>query len=121
MRIVEVVLVPPKSREAALNQASYMSHQIDICLKRRENMDSSREAAEAKLLRLEKTLESLNQQLSALARTESNWKEKLEVLKTEYSLTEAEILETKSSLLRKQIRNLESFAGKKDSGKTTEI
>lgn len=80
---------------------------------------NNKKLAKNKISKLEKVLREYDLQIEAIDTSSSNWKKTLEELKLNYSLTEAEILELKSSLLREKIQNLQKQAGIQDTGKTT--
>jgi len=119
MKVTEVKLNEPKSRRAALNQAVYILDQIDVANQRRRNIMNNKKLANDKISKLEKVLREYDSQIEAIDISSSNWKKTLEELKLNYSLTEAEILELKSSLLREKIQNLKLKADIQDTGKTT--
>lgn len=62
---------------------------------------------EKKLKRLEETLENYRNQLDTLTGVEENFDKFLEDLTSKFNLTQSEILETKSELLRKRIAGLQ--------------
>lgn len=106
MQVVEMKINKPKTRKAALNQAVFMEKCLDNCFERKENIMRNKEAVTAKIMKLNKTLEEYDKQLVEIDKTAINWHQTLESLKLEHSLTEAEILELKSSLLRTKIEEL---------------
>lgn len=118
MKVTEVKLNKPKNKQAALNQAVYILDQIDVYDRRKENIMNNKKLANEKISRLEKVLQEYDSQLETINTNSSNWKKTLEDLKLDYSLTEAEILELKSSLLREKIQNLKLKADIQNTGKT---
>lgn len=108
-RVVKVS--EPKDRNSALNLAAYMTQQVEIHLKREENLRMNKSNAEEKLKRLQETIGQIENQIKSVDKTKSDWQSSLEILKTKFSLTESEILEVRSELLRKQITNLQRQAG----------
>lgn len=106
MKVTKVEVNKPKNKQAALNQAVYILDQLDVYNRRKENIMNNRNLANEKIRRLEKVLQEFDSQLDTIDINSSKWKQTLEDLKLDYSLTEAEILELKSSLLREKIQNL---------------
>lgn len=119
MKVIEVRLNKPKSKQAALNQAVYILDQLDVYSLRKENIMKNKKLANEKISKLEKVLQEYDSQLETIDINSSTWKKTLEDLKLNYSLTEAEILELKSSLLREKIQNLNLKAGIRETGKST--
>jgi len=106
----------PRTRQKALNLAAYMCKQIDNWGKRRENLMSNIEATKKKIAKLEETLSQYFLQLEKIDTSKEDWNKKLKDLQDMHQLLEAEILETKSSLLRQQISELKKQAGVSDAG-----
>jgi len=118
MKITGVKFETPKTKESALNLAAYMSEQLEIYKRRKVNLVKSKSDTEVKLKRLQEQLTEIDKQISTVNTNESNWKSQLNSLQTNHSLTEAEILETKSEILRKKINSLRKEAGVEFSGET---
>lgn len=118
MKVAIVNPNKPRNKKAALNQAVYILEQIDAYDLRKENIMRNKILANEKISKLEKVLQDYNLQLEAIDTNSTNWKKYLEDLKLEYSLTEAEILELKSSLLREKIQNLKLKADIQDTGES---
>jgi chromosome segregation ATPase len=97
----------PKSKQKALNSGASLFAQIESLEQRRVNLMTNISTSENKLVRLEETLVHYKEQLDELSLLSEVSKEALERLMGEYNLTQAEILETKSALLRQQITNLQ--------------
>lgn len=97
----------PKTRKSALQLAMVLSNYIDNNKTRKENLMISKNQAERKLTRLQKTLEDLEKQIQTAETAESTNQQTLERLMNEWQLTQAEILESKSALLRGQLKALE--------------
>jgi len=106
--IKEISLTDPKSRTAALNQAVYCSSMQDNWKRKENTLMEQKSLASAKILRLQKQLQSYEDQLSEIPKNTENFQQAIEQLKERWNLTNAEILETKSELLRKQISRLEA-------------
>lgn len=117
MRNQVVQLTVPKTRKAALNQAAYIQNQIKGLEQKEVNFMSQKNQIQDKMERLKSQLQSLEKQISNCNIAKDNWKEELEKLKVAHQLTEAEILETQSALLRLQISKLESEAGIQRTGR----
>lgn len=121
MKVTEIRLNRPRNKQTALNQAVYILEQIDVNDHRKENIMKNKNLANEKIRRLEKVLLEYESQLEAIDTNNSNWKKILEDLKLDYNLTEAEILELKSSLLREKIQNLKLKADALETGKSVLI
>lgn len=117
MRNQLVKTIEPKDRRAALNLAGYILDQLDNCSKRKENVMINKSNAENKIKKLQDTLNSYQSQIESIDKTQRNWTEKLDDLKLKFELTESEILEIRSALLRKQISALELKANIQETGK----
>jgi peptidoglycan hydrolase CwlO-like protein len=105
--IKEISFNKPKTRKAALNQAVYMEKCLDNCFERKENIMNNRKAVSEKIAKLNLVLQEFEKQIVEIDKSATNWHQALENLKLEHSLTEAEILELKSSLLRTKIEELQ--------------
>lgn len=116
MKITTIKYDEPKNKESALNLAAYISKQLDNYKTKGENLVKSKNDTAKKLKRLQETLANLESQISKVNTTETNWQNELKRLQTQFSLTEAEILETKSALLRKQLSALQKDAGVQQTG-----
>lgn len=121
MKITEVKLNLPKTKEKALNQAAYLLIQGENRKQRRDNIMSNITATELKLKRLEETLKHYKEQIEELNLLDEQFDVKLKELQGAFDLTQAEILETKSALLRNQISNLKKQAGLLETGNSTLI
>lgn len=110
MKITNVQYNEPKDRASALNLASYMMEQIANSNRKRANIVKNKSDTELKLKKLEEVLETYNNQINTLSGVEENWSKVLNELQEKFSLTQAEILETKSELLRKRIATLRQQA-----------
>jgi len=121
MKITTVKFETPKDKGSALKLAAYIQGQLDTYKGRKANMMKSKSDAEGKIKRLQQTLAALESQITAVNTNESNWQKQLRDLQTQFSLTEAEILETKSELLRKKISSLQKEAGVKPTGESTTV
>jgi len=91
----------PKSKEAALNLYVQWSSVDEGNRRREENLLKQKTQLEKKLQRLQEELEKIKDELNGINHTTN--RSFLEQLQTRWALTEAEILETKSALLRKTI------------------
>lgn len=118
MKVNRVTYDEPKSKQAALHLAAYMIQQLDHCKQRKENLAMNKTNAEEKIKRLQETLLEIQNQIEKVDFTQKDWEDRVGLLKTKFSLTESEILETKSELLRQQITNLQKLAGVKGTGHT---
>lgn len=121
MKVTEVKLNKPRNRRSALNQAVYILEQISVLSHRKENIMKNKELANEKISRLEKVLKEYDSQLEVIDYSNIQWKKILKDLKLDYNLTEAEILELKSSLLREKIQNLKLKADDLEKGKTYNV
>lgn len=119
MRTREVKLTAPKSRGAALSQATYMYQQIENCSRRKENIMKNSKSTEMKIQDLQLVIEGYRTQIASVDTTKANWEVELKKLKDAWNLTDAEILELRSQLLREQISELQRQAGVSETGKTT--
>lgn len=118
MKVETVTVNKPKNRKAALNQAIYILNQIDVYDRRKENVMNNIKLTQEKIERLNGVLEEYSRQIEAIDTNSSNWKETLKELRSDFNLTEAEILELRSSLLREKIQDLKKKA---DIQKTGEV
>jgi len=116
MKIKMIKITYPKTRMAALHLGAYIVQQIENCQRKRGNLMSSIEDAKKKIKRLELTLEELDKKINGINSMESNWQEQLKEIQTVHLLTESEILEEKSRLLRAKISSLQKLAGAEESG-----
>lgn len=119
MKVIEVKLNRPRNRRTALNQAIYILDQMSVIKRRKENIMKNKDLANDKIKKLEKVLQEYDLQLETIDINSTNWGKTLEELKLNYSLTEAEILELKSSLLREKLQSLKLKADIQDTGKST--
>jgi hypothetical protein len=111
MKVNQVTVPEPKNRQAALNISAYHIQQKDNVKRRRENLMKNITDTELKLKRLELTLENYKKQLDELKKIDSCTDSALKKIQGAFDLTMAEILETKSALLRNQIITLQKQAG----------
>lgn len=114
MKLEGVELKPPKTKSAALNQAAYITDQIQRRLEKGRKLMETKDQISRKIARLQTQLEQIQTTMSTLDRGTTDWQKALEGLKLQFNLTESEILETKSQLLRKQIAELQRNAGIQD-------
>jgi len=110
-RMTGVKFEMPKNKEKALNLAAYILTQVAIYKRKEVNLVTSKSNTEEKIKRLKETLASIETDISRLKAVEGNWTKQLKDLQTEFHLTEAEILETKSELLRRKMNSLREGAG----------
>jgi chromosome segregation ATPase len=108
----------PKTKQAALKQGASILIQIQNLKRKKENLMSNIEKTQEKLERLQKTLQEQQTQLSVFNKETKNWEEAIEDLKMRFQLTQSEILEVQSELLRSQIKNLEKQCGLQETGQT---
>lgn len=110
----------PKNRKAALNLAVHVLQLADSTERRRNNIMTLISEHEKKIATLQEKLDKLSKELDRSSSDPSRAKEYVENLKTQWSLTEAEILEVKSALLRKSIeerqRALEESMSRSNAG-----
>jgi len=106
----------PKNRSSALNLAAYMSNQTGVWERKKENLMSNISATKNKMKRLRETLDEYERQLVEINSTQEGWQNRLKELQDLHQLTEAEILETRSALLRSQISALKVQAGVQETG-----
>lgn len=111
----------PKSHKAAVNQAIYILDQLDIHSTRRRNIMKNQDLVNEKIRKLTVTLEEYSKQLEAIDTSAADWKETLEELKLDFNLTESEILEARSSLLREKISKLTQKADIQETGDSETI
>lgn len=110
MEVTRAKWTTPKSKPAALNQVVCAMLQIEnIDTKGAKIMDSL-EQAQAKMHRIQETIDQLQKQLTFGNEGKEKMLKRIEELKSAYTLTEAEILEHKSKLLREQISRLQLSA-----------
>jgi len=93
----------PKSKAAALRLAAQISTIADSIERRRNNLMKLEFEHTAKIAKLNAKLENIREELKRINSSEAT--EYIERLKLKHSLTEAEILETKSELLRRSIES----------------
>lgn len=72
---------------------------------------SNIKATEEKIKRLEGIITEYQSRLARINSTQDNWEKQLKDLQDQYNLTAAEILETKSELLRLQINDRKTQSG----------
>lgn len=118
MEVSEIIINCPRNRSTALNQAAYFYIQADYRERRKENLMSNIKNTQNKLKRLEATLDNYNNQLQELNQLDADFNKKLKELQDQWSLTQAEILETKSSLLRNQIEGLKAKIDIQETGRS---
>jgi len=106
----------PKTKQAALNLGAYIINQRTIWSRKRENLMASISNAQVKLKKLEAALAEYQNQLSKVQTLEEDWGSQLDLILKKFQLTEAEILETKSQILREQLESLQSAAGVQEKG-----
>jgi chromosome segregation ATPase len=111
MKLQETVVRPPKTRQAALNQAAALLISQENLARRHTNMAQNIQAAKDKILKLQGTIEELEKQSQILVESGTATQAQIAQLKLQHQLNEAEILEAKSELLRSQITNLEKNLG----------
>jgi multidrug resistance efflux pump len=93
----------PKTKAAALRLAAQISTIADSIERRRNNLMKLEFEHTAKIAKLNAKLENIREELKRINSSEAT--EYIERLKLKHSLTEAEILETKSELLRRSIES----------------
>lgn len=76
-------------------------------------------ATEIKIQKLQEVIEGYRLQISKVESTKGNWEVELKTLKDSWNLTDAEILELRSQLLREKISEMQKQAGVSETGKTT--
>jgi len=108
----------PKTKQAALNLGAYIISQKLIWTRKRENLMKSISNAQQRLKKLEAALADYQRKLSVLDRTKEDWDSQLDLILKKFQLTEAEILETKSQILREQLNSLQTAAGVRNTGQT---
>lgn len=118
MKFKEIRLTAPKSRRAALAQAAYLFEQFENSSIRRENIMKNQNATEEKIRKLQEVIEGYRTQLASVDTTKANWEVELKKLKDAWNLTDAEILELRSRLLREKISEMQRQAGVSETGKT---
>jgi hypothetical protein len=111
MEVNSVTMNEPKTKQSALNRCAYFVQQQEIIEGKRLNLMNNISATEEKLKRLEETLLVYKQQLERISSLDTNASEQIKNLQDSFTLTRAEILETKSELLRNQISKLQAQAG----------
>lgn len=114
MKVNGLVLTKPKSKNKALNQAAYCLNQIKVREEKEDKLMKLKSQIEEKLDRLQKQLQQIETTISEVSSGKTGWNQSLEQLKLEWQLTDAEILETRSELLRRQIVDLNKKAGVQD-------
>lgn len=119
MKVVEVKMNEPKTETAAQNQAVYVLEQLEHCAEKRGNIMKNLTAAREKIEKLKKKVTEFEDQISAIDRTEENWRNAYSDLFQKYNLVEAEILELRSAVLRQRIAELQKKAGIEETGKST--
>lgn len=96
----------PSNKRAALGQIlSCLSTFEQTDRKEKVVMDTIKSSQE-KIERLQKHIDSLQETLQSTSVNKENIQKRIDYLKREFALTEAEILEAKSKLLREQIAEL---------------
>lgn len=116
MKVDTIRLRTPKTKAAAINQSVYIFEQLDNLNSKEENLMIQKSQIEEKVKKLQETLTELETQISNIRTYNGNWRSELERLKEQFTLTEAEILEARSELLRQKIANLQAISGAQKSG-----
>lgn len=93
----------PKTKAAALRLAAQISTIADSTERRRNNLMKLESEHSAKIAKLKAKLENIREELESTNSSAAT--EYIERLKLKHSLTEAEILETKSEILRRSIES----------------
>lgn len=93
----------PKTKAAALRLAAQISTLADSTERRRNNLMKLESEHSKKIAALSAKLENIREELKNTNSSEAT--EYIERLKLKHSLTEAEILEVKSEVLRKSIES----------------
>jgi len=93
----------PKTKAAALRLAAQVSTIADSTERRRKNLMKLETEHTAKIAKLQAKLESIKKEIGES--NSSTATQYIEQLKLKHSLTDAEILELKSELLRKSIES----------------
>ena len=96
-----------KSKDAALNQAVAATGALERSQLKENKIMQTMEDLNRKIESLKEKIQDLQKSKEYLNENSEEIKKRLEFLKGEYNLTEAEILERKSALLRKQISQLQ--------------
>lgn len=118
MKLNIVTINEAKTKKAALNQSIYCLQQLEILSKRKENIMNNKNQLQEKINKLTETLAEYSKQLEEIDTTSSDWKRALTEIQSKWNLTESEILELRSSLLREKISELQKTAEISDTGKS---
>lgn len=121
MKMKQVVINEPKSRKAALNLVTQIETQIKNIEEREGNIMRNKSNTEAKIEKLQETLKDYSHQLEVLKGTKGQWQEEIKRLKLQFSLTESEILELRSQLLRSAISRTEAELEMLEDGETIDV
>jgi len=95
--------VEPKSRASALRLAAQVTLLMESTERRRNNLMKLETEHKSKIAKLQAKLEQIQKELQTVKPEEAL--EYIEQLKLQHSLTDAEILELRSELLRRSIEN----------------
>lgn len=108
----------PKTKVAALNLAAQVSFLLDSSERRRLNLMKLESEHKAKIAKLQEKLEKLIEEIQNINSEEPQ--EYIKQLQLKHSLTESEILETKSEILRRSIESKQArFSELTKTGETT--
>lgn len=111
MKVKGIYLPEVKNQAAARKQAAYCLIQIENRQRRERKLMENQAQIREKIARLQTQLEQLDRTINDLQIGDQDWKNYYQRLMTEHQLIEAEILETRSSLIQKKINELESQVG----------
>lgn len=98
----------PKEKKTALNQAAVVLEMIKNSGQKEMNCLQQIEALQKKLEKLQEKIQKLNDSKEFWEQNTEQAKKRLEFLRQEFSLTEAEILEAHSRLLRQRLSSLQA-------------
>lgn len=101
------IINEPTSKKAALQIAASIVQAREQNSTRKENLMKSKTQTQQKIEKLQKVLEDINNQISEAEASDKINEDNLKKLQEKFEFTEAEILELRSSTLRKQLQSLE--------------
>lgn len=110
-----------KSKDSALNQAVAALQALETSQRKESTVMRTMEDLTKKINNLQEKIKELQESKEYLEGNSLKIQERLDFLKREFNLTQAEILERKSELLRKQIAHLQMQAQSSTTGETKMI
>lgn len=97
----------PSNKEAAMNQAVYALAALERSQEKEAKYVATIDQLTEKIHSIEEKIQELQDSLDSRKENSAEFQKRLKYLQTEWNLTQSEILEHRSALLRKQITQLQ--------------